>query len=304
VGSYALTNASSSDNVAVGYRALAGNAGGGTATAVGSRALQYGSGSTNNSAIGFRAMYLGATSNENTAVGAKAMENGTGFANTAVGANALSSLDDPSPMVFTQGNVAVGASALTSLVDGNNNIAIGVSAGGQLETGSNNLYLRSFGVQSESNTIRIGSGHTATYLAGVWNQTASGGTEVFVNSDGKLGTSTSSRRFKEDNRDVGEASRALYDLRPVSFRYRRELAGDAATRRDESPLEYGLVAEEVAEVMPELVVRDDQGRPSVVRYHLLVPLLLQELQRQEATLERQEREIRELRRAARHGQRP
>jgi hypothetical protein len=232
------------------------------------------------------------------------MEAGTGFANTAVGANALNSLLDALPAVFTQGNVAVGASALTSLEDGNFNIAIGVSAGGQLETGSNNLYLRSGGLTNESNTIRIGSGHTAAYMSGVSGQTSVGGAQVLINADGKLGTMTSSRRFKEDIHEVGDASRALYDLRPVSFRYRRDAAAENADVPVSAvnPLEYGLIAEEVAEVMPELVVRDAEGRPTVVRYHLLVPLLLRELQRQEEVLEGQQRELEKLR-ARPHGSR-
>jgi hypothetical protein len=104
--------------------------------------------------------------------------------------------------------------------------------------------------------------------------TVSGGTPVFIKSDGQLGTLTSSRRFKEEIEDIGQDSRVLFELRPVRFRYKLEIVGE------DRPLEFGLIAEEVAEVYPELVVYDKEGRPEAVKYHFLSSLLLNELQKQ------------------------
>jgi hypothetical protein len=207
--------------------------------------------------------------------------------------------------VFTVGNVAIGQSALGSLEEGDFNAALGPSAGANLVSGDGNVYISHGGAASENSTIRIGNGgHAAAYLGGVFGQTAAGGSTVFVSSDGKPGTSTSSRRFKEQIRDVGAEADAIFDLRPVSFRYKNASAGDRMAEADglAMPLEYGLVAEEVAEVMPELVIHDTEGRPSVVRYHLLVPLLLEELQRQERTIADQEKRLQKLERRSR--QRP
>ena len=300
VGVLALRdNFSASDNVALGFHALLFNTVASQNTAVGSEALRDGSGSSRNTAIGFRAMYEGTSSNENTAVGGGAMENGTGFANTAVGAGALDDLNDILvPAVFTQGNVAVGSGALGGLQDGNDNIALGRSAGGNLVNGSKNIYIGNSGA-SESQTIRIGdptaeTGHTSTFVAGIFGNVSASGQAVYVNSSGELGTIGSSRRFKEQIHDVGENARAILDLRPVSFRYRPEVLAEPASTSAESPLEYGLIAEEVVEVLPELVIFDADGRPSAVRYHLLIPLLLEELQRQERTIEDQRERLERL----------
>jgi hypothetical protein len=298
IGTLALRdNSTASNNVAIGHHAMLNNTAASQSTAIGSYAMRHGSGSTRNTAIGFEAMFEGSSSNENTAIGGGAMKNGTGFANTAVGAGALDSLKDIEiTAVFTQGNVAVGTGALGSLEEGDDNTALGRSAGGSLVTGNGNVYISNGGAANESNTIRIGGGgHTAAYLGGVFNQTAAGGSLIVVNADGKLGTSTSSRRYKEQIRDLDDETDALFELRPVSFRYKAEISRDGtAAGGSESPLEYGLVAEEVAEVMPELVVYDAEGRPSVVRYHLLIPLLLEELQRQERTIEDQRERLERL----------
>ncbi len=108
--------------------------------------------------------------------------------------------------------------------------------------------------------IRIGSTQTETFIAGISGNTTGGaGVTVLVDGNGELGTISSSRRFKEDIHDVGEASVAILDLRPVSFRYTKEAAGEG-----QRPLEYGLIAEEVAQVLPELVIYDEAGRPETV----------------------------------------
>lgn len=146
------------------------------------------------------------------------------------------------------------------------------------------------GTNTESGQIKIGTvgTHTQTAIAGIHGATSSGGIGVFVDASGVLGTTTSSLRFKEDVRDMGKTSEVLARLRPVVFRYREEVAqGD---RSDQ----YGLVAEEVAKVAPELVANDAEGRPYSVRYHLLAPMLLNEMQRQQRTIEALEARVREL----------
>ena len=122
---------------------------------------------------------------------------------------------------------------------------------------------------SESNTIRIGNVQTATYIDGISGKTATSGAAVFVAANGKLGTVTSSRRFKKDIADMDSASEALLALRPVTFRYKPEL--------DKAGIpQYGLVAEEVAEVNPDLVVRDEKGEIYTVRYEAVNAMLLNE----------------------------
>jgi hypothetical protein len=122
---------------------------------------------------------------------------------------------------------------------------------------------------------------------------------VFVNGNGELGTSTSSRRFKEDIAEVGSLSERLLGLRPVRFRYRAEVLDGGG--EGERPLEFGLIAEEVAEVFPELVVYDENGAPYTVRYHLLVPLLLAELQREHREMQALREEVANLRRLVERG---
>ncbi len=130
------------------------------------------------------------------------------------------------------------------------------------QSGSNNVYIMNQGPPgSESNTIRIGTQGTgdgqqnAAYIAGIYGSTSSGGIAVYVNSNGQLGTSTSSLRFKEQVRDMGDSTNALMKLRPVTFLYKPEYATGERT------LQYGLIAEEVAKVYPELVAYDKDGQP-------------------------------------------
>ncbi len=137
-------------------------------------------------------------------------------------------------------------------------MSLGFEAGFNATTGFNNIYIGNSGVATESNIIRIGTGgvHTNAFIAGV----------PIV--------PPSSRRFKEDIHDMGESSTNLMRLRPVTFHYKKEYdAGDGR-------LQYGLIAEEVAEVYPELVVHDDQGRVKTVLYQQLSGMLLNELQKQ------------------------
>jgi hypothetical protein len=139
-------------------------------------------------------------------------------------------------------------------------------------------------VAGESNTIRIGDAQTATFMAGISGATSAGGVAVFVNGSGQLGTTTSSRRFKEDIREIADESDGLMSLRPVAFKYKPEIDPTGFAQ-------YGLIAEEVAEVYPDLVVFDRDGKPETVRYHLVNALLLNEVQKQRRTAEAQGRKI-------------
>jgi hypothetical protein len=109
--------------------------------------------------------------------------------------------------------------------------------------------------------------------------TATAGTAVFIDSEGQLGTVSSSMRYKEDIQPIASASERLLKLRPVQFRYKK------ADASGEKPIQYGLIAEEVAKVYPELVVRDaTTGRIDGVRYDELAPMLLNEVQQQQSKM--------------------
>jgi hypothetical protein len=167
------------------------------------------------------------------------------------------------------------------------NIALGSLAGRYLTTGSWNIDIGNEGAVGESNTIRIGGYalQTSTYIAGIFGANVGSGSEVFVNSAGQLGTVTSSLRFTQDVAAMGDASRRLLELRPVTFHYKTHPDG---------PLQYGLIAEEVEDVMPELVVKDATGQPETVAYHELPAMLLNELQKQQATIQAQNAKIETL----------
>jgi hypothetical protein len=254
----------------------------------------------NNSGVGFQALTLNATGAQNSAFGAGALQNNVdGQNNSAFGASALTgAYSGQSHSAFGAqalanvsvggSNSAFGADALAALVSGSMNIAIGRWAGSLLSSGDNNIYVGNVGGSTESGVIRIGSNQTATWVAGVWGGTSASGVAVYVSSSGRLGTVTSSRRYKEEIEDMEAGSDVLLKLRPVSFYYRPELDGDHVRQ-------YGLVAEEVAEVAPELVVRDEEGQPQTVRYHFVNAMLLNEVQKQRRRIEAQEAEIRELR---------
>jgi hypothetical protein len=211
-----------------------------------------------------------------TAVGTSCMSSTTsGTANTAVGSSAFTG--------NTTGgfNVVVGEQALRNS-NGSWNIAIGRAAGSNLTTGSNNIVVGNDGVAGESNTIRIGNpgptgggAHSRIFLAGIRGVTtgASGAINVLIDGNGQLGTVSSSRRYKEDIIDMGDTSARIAALRPVTFRYK--------TPHDngEKPIQFGLIAEEVAEVFPELAVYNEEGQPETVKYQDLTPMLLNEVQK-------------------------
>lgn len=255
-------------------------------TAVGFGALFNNVGSSaynsNNTAVGSLAMFSNTTGDHNVAMGYGGLYfNSNGFYNTGVGDRAL--------LYNTSGysNTGVGANALRYVETGGGNTALGSFAGySATATSMSNVFINSLG-GAESNTLRIGSG-TGTdfqqlnraFIQGI-NGVTTGvddAVAVLIDSAGQLGTASSSARVKENIHDLGRLSAPLADLRPVAFRYRRPFADG------NKPIQFGLVAEEVAEVFPELVVFKD-GKPETVKYHLLSTLLLNEVQKQEAELE-------------------
>jgi hypothetical protein len=260
-------------------------------TAMGRAALSNNTSGNFNTATGASALELNTIGDDNTATGQGALKNNDlGFANTATGtlslANNVSGAFNVAAGLFAlfgnetgSNNVAIGATALGSTT-GSNNIGIGTEAGSDLTTGDNNINIGTSGTAGESGTIRIGAGgkHTATFIAGIAGATSPTGVAVFVTATGKLGTVTSSRRVKEDIREIGEESDRLMKLRPVAFRYKPEIDPTGLTQ-------YGLIAEDVAEVYPDLVVYDSDGKPETVLYHLVNALLLNEVQKQHREIE-------------------
>jgi hypothetical protein len=223
----------------------------------------------------------------NTGLGYNALRfaaNGSG-GNVGVGSAAL--------LYTTSGtnNVAVGFQALQNVTSGTNNIGVGTNSGTEIGSGSNNIYIGNAGFNNESGQIRIGTVANitgGTVIVGIHGFGSVSGIPVIVNAGGRLGTTTSSIRFKDDVRSIGSEGDGLMRLRPVAFRYKE-------SRDPAGPQEYGLIAEEVAEVYPELVVNDDQGRPLAIRSQLLEPLLLNEMQKQRRSIEGQQAEIENLR---------
>jgi Chaperone of endosialidase len=289
-GASALSaNTSANFNSAFGYNALLSSTTGGSNSAFGGGTLVVNTTGIYNSAFGANAL-LSNNGSANAAFGGLALQfNDAGGSNSAFGYNALGTL-------ATGGsNTAIGSSALGFVNVGTNNVAIGASAGQALATGSGNIYIGNDGMAFESNFLRIGSSQTATFVAGIFGQTSASGVAVLVNNLGKLGTILSSRRYKQEIADLDRESDVLMKLRPVAFYYRPE-HDDTHTRQ------YGLVAEEVAAVAPQLVVFDQEGQPQTVRYHFVNAMILNEVQKQRRTgeeqrqvMERQEQELNELR---------
>jgi hypothetical protein len=261
------SNSTGVNNTAIGVRALLRNTNGKFNTANGSDALRRNTTGETNTAIGSGALFGNTTGDNNTAIGSGALLGNTiGDNNTATGYTALDS--------NTTGirNTAMGYSALNNNTTGSNNIAIGPQAGGGLTTGSYNIDIGAYGAPGESNTIRIGSSTTpatAVFIQGISGQTQPGGLPVTVASGGRLGTVTSSARYKEGIKPMDKASEAILSLQPVTFRYKKELDPKAIPQ-------FGLVAEQVEKVNPDLVAYDDQGKPYTVRYEAVNAMLLNE----------------------------
>jgi hypothetical protein len=291
------------DNTATGYSSLEYNTIGFENTATGASALIINSSGYGNTATGANALLNNTTGYLNTATGYYALANSivgsaiTGNYDTATGAYALQSNVSGSDNTATGyyalyanntggNNTAIGWESLLS-ASGGNNIGVGSNAGSSLISGSNNIDIGNQGLKTDSNTIRIGTQgtQTATFVAGVNSARVFFGTPVLINSSGQLGTLVSSARYKRDIRDMGDASSNLMKLRPVSFRYKED---------PDRHLQYGLIAEDVERVYPELVTHGDDGKVEGVRYELLPALLLNEVQKQAKENQRQAEQIRIL----------
>ena len=282
----ALTTASFCTGLGAGTL-LANTAGENTATGAG--ALLSNTTGSGNTADGAFALLSNATGFRNAATGRFALfNNTTGSFNTAHGVDALYS------NTAGDGNTANGLSALAFNTTGAFNIALGTSAGQNLTTGNRNIDIGNLGVANEGHTIRIGTtgDQSATYIAGIAGQTVgAGGSTCYVDNDGKLGVFLSAHRFKTDIADMATASEAILALRPVTFHYKPEL--------DKTGIpQFGLVAEEVEAINPDLVTRDKEGKVSTVRYEAVNAMLLNEFlkehrknQQQEATIARLEKQI-------------
>src|SRR5436309_6702773 len=265
------SNTIGSNNTAVGFNALDNNTTGNNNTATGVGALEgpFSPGSTgsSNTADGYQALYSYTTGSNNTAVGYQALfSNTTGIDNTAIGYNALLN------------------------ATGSNNIGLGLLAGSSLTTGSNNIDIGNKGVAGDSNTIRIGTKartETTTYTPGISGVTVAGGVGVIIDTNGHLGTVTSSERFKDEVKPMDKASEVILALKPVTFRYKHHLDPAGIPQ-------FGLVAEEVEKVNPDLVARDAEGKIYAVRYEAVNAMLLNEFLKEHRKVEEQQVCITEL----------
>jgi len=270
-------NATGGGNTATGAGALAANTSGVSNTANGFYALSNNTIGINNMATGIYALSNNTIGNHNVANGVDAMiYNTTGSSNTANGGFALGS--------NTTGNynAAVGAGALRNNTTGENNIALGANASANLTTGSNNIDIGNAGIGGESDTIRIGTKdlHKSTFIAGIAGKTIRNGVGVIINASGQLGTIQSSARFKDQIKPMDKASEAILKLEPVTFRYKHELDPDGIPQ-------FGLVAEQVEKVNPDLVAYDEQGKPYTVRYEAVNAMLLNEFLKEHRKIQEQ-----------------
>jgi Chaperone of endosialidase len=300
VGSDALVaNTTGEGNTADGTFALMNNTEGDDNTASGFSALRSNTTGAFNTANGAFALFSNTTARFNTAIGDEALvSNTTGFTNTATGASALDS--------NTEGddNTATGAFTLSANTTGGSNVANGVSTLRSNTTGSGNTAIGSgalffstgnfntalgdtagANVRTASNVICIGAPlvfgedvSNSCYIGSIFGQISSGGTAVFINADGKLGTTTSSRRFKEEIKPMERSSEALFALEPVTFRYKSEIDPQGISQ-------FGLVAEEVEAINPDLVVRDKEGKVNTVRYEAVNAMLLNEFLKEHRKVE-------------------
>jgi hypothetical protein len=277
---FSLTTGGAGGNTAIGFNALFNNTTGYVNTAVGASALFNNTDGYSNTATGYAALFGNTTGFQNTANGRYALGgNRTGSENTANGFAAL----QRNTTGF--GNVANGDGALYSNTTGNDNIAVGRRAGNALTTGSNNIYIgNSGGNAGESSKIRIGTTgtHKGTFIAGISGATVPTGAGVIVGTDGKLGTVVSSERFKDEIKPMDKASEAILALRPVTFHYKHELDPAGIPQ-------FGLVAEQVEKVNPDLVARDEEGKAYTVRYEAVNAMLLNEFLKEHRKVEEQDR---------------
>ena len=269
-------------NTAFGAAALLFNTTGDLNTAVGTAALLNNIEGVENVAVGFEALQsnttIGGNSGiDNIAVGTRALQNNTtGAFNTAIGGDVLNA------NTTTEGNTAVGSGAMATST-GSNNTAVGRQAGITSGTGNNNVYIGGgvFGVADENEHTYIRNINT-TSVSGMGTDT------VTVNlSTGLLGHATSSQRYKENIKPMDNASHALFALKPVTFQYKKEI--------DQSQsLDYGLIAEQVAQVDSNLAIRDKNGQIESVRYSAINAMLLNEFLKEHRKVQEQEATIAQL----------
>jgi len=283
---FSLTNGTS--NTANGHAALKANTNGDRNTANGALALFTNVTGSENTATGYTALFFNRGS-WNTANGIGALHsNATGTNNTANGQRSLYDNLNGSR------NTANGSGALGNNTMGNNNTADGFQTLGNNTTGSFNIALGNnagSGVSTADDVICIGAAGAdvshSCYIGNIFNQSSPSGLAVFVNSDGKLGTIMSSRRFKEDIKPMDKASEAILALQPVAFRYKKDFDPTGTAQ-------FGLVAEDVAKVNPDLVVRDKEGKPYSVRYDQVNAMLLNEFLKERKKDENQKETIAQL----------
>ena len=272
------SNTTGNFNTAAGHDALYHNTVGNSNTAVGRSALQNNQTGNNNTAVGDFALILNTSGGGHTAVGYRALQHSTAsgglcFSNTAVGALALGASEDGCS------NTALGGLALGNNISGQNNVAVGFLAGDNVTT-ANNVICIGTDVQGQNVS-------NSCYIGNIFNQVSASGVPVLVNANHRLGTTTSSKRFKQDIKPTGAASVTLYELTPVTFRYKNEI-DPAGTSQ------FGLVAEDVEEVNPDLIIRDKEGKPYSVRYDQVNAMLLNEFLKEHRKNEEQEKTIAEL----------
>lgn len=284
-------NSSGYWNAALGVNSLGNNNSGHSNTAAGVMALCGNTTGIENTATGAFSLSGGtftlprtlnpcsnATGNDNSAMGAYALnENVSGSYNTASGAGALRA------NTTGAGNTAMGVGALQSTTIGGNNIALGAYAGSNITSGYRNIDIGNVGEKGDAGIIRVGTSgqHFATYVAGI-NGVHLTGSAVYISSSGQLGVLASSERYKTAIEPMAQRTHKLSELRPVTFHLKTDPKGD---------VQYGLIAEEVAKVYPELVIRDEQGQVEGVRYEELAPMLLNELQTQQQTSKLQAKQL-------------
>jgi trimeric autotransporter adhesin len=303
VGSEALVANTGQLNTAIGVRSMENNTSGLNNTAVGWASMNHNTTGSNNAAVGLNSLAFITTGSSNSVMGAWAAvyntsgsdlavlgyqalyNNLTGNGNTAVGSNALFNNQEGGS------NTAVGNLALSGNYSGSNNVALGASAGVNV-TGGNNIEIGNPGVADESGVMRLGTegAQTATYIAGIRTSPLAVATGIGITADGQLGVRASSARFKEAIKPMEKVSEAILALRPVTFRYKKQLDPKATPQ-------FGLVAEEVAKVDPDLVARDAAGKPFTVRYDEVNAMLLNEFLKEHRKVEAQGAEIAELRAA-------
>jgi hypothetical protein len=213
----------------------------------------------------------------NTAIGRFALQfNQTGGSNVAVGFEALNKNT-------SHRNTAVGRDALFNKTTGTNNVAIGFEAGKVPVDSNYGIFIGNPGVAGDQTTIRIGEQgtQTRTFIAGISGVTigtANDATVFIDTTTGQLGSQVSSRRYKEDIQPMGDVTAMLQELRPVTYRYKKPYDNGG------KPMQYGLIAEEVAEVLPALAVFNNDGTPETVKYHLLPTFLLAGYQQQQTII--------------------